>query len=255
MPQNRLMIALIGSVIVGLFAIIFSAIWLKGTQSKNAIGVIAAAKPIAIGQEISADDLKVIQVPRESVPIGAFQAREPLLGRMTKVNIGADQVIVDPMLNLLGGTGSLAYAITKGKRAITLNVNEISDVAGFVMPGNYVDVLMNTKNSKDQAGSKILLEKILVLAVAQERLLQGETKAKVVNAVTLEVTPAQAEAIDSARSVGSLSLILRNQADEELTGTAPANKETKTSRSTRSTEGGVQVIRGTAISIESGFKQ
>ena len=255
MPQNRLMIALIGSVIVGLFAIIFSAIWLKGTQSKNAIGVIAAAKPIAIGQEISADDLKVIQMPRESVPIGAFQAREPLLGRMTKVNIGEDQVIVDPMLNLLGGTGSLAYAITKGKRAITLNVNEISDVAGFVMPGNYVDVLMSTKNSKDQAGSKILLEKILVLAVAQERLLQDETKAKVVNAVTLEVTPAQAEAIDSARSVGSLSLILRNQADEELSGATPANIETKTSRSTRSTEGGVQVIRGTAVSVESGFKQ
>ena len=90
-------------------------------------------------------------------------------------------------------------------------------VAGFALPGNYVDIIVNTqkegeKTNQDQTISKIVLEKILVLAVAQE-VGRDETKPRVVNAVTLEVTPEEAEKIDLARSVGSLSLVLRNQID------------------------------------------
>jgi len=103
-------------------------------------------------------------------------------------------------------------------------------VAGFALPGNYVDIVVNTVDETAKAAngnnsiSKIVLEHILVLAVAQEQN-RDETKPKVVNAVTLEVTPEQAEKLDLARSVGSLSLVLRNQIDSSLAATGGSTKK------------------------------
>ena len=87
-------------------------------------------------------------------------------------------------------------------------------VAGFAMPGNYVDVLVTIHQDNKPPISKIVLEKILVLATAQEHVVRDEAKPRVVNAVTLEVTPEQAEKLDLARSIGTLSMALRNQVDQ-----------------------------------------
>jgi len=113
---------------------------------------------------------------------------------------------------------------------MTVRVNDVVGVAGFALPGNYVDIIVNTQeeggkggNRGDQTISKIVLEHILVLAVAQE-VGRDETKPKVVSAVTVEVTPEQAEKLDLARSVGSLSLMLRNQVDLKMAGTDGATK-------------------------------
>ena len=119
-----------------------------------------------------------------------------------------------------GAKAGLSAIVAKGKRAITVKVNEVVGVAGFALPGNYVDVMVNTQEEgakatdKDTSLSKIVLERILVLAVAQETTTDPN-KPKVVSAVTLEVTPEQAEKLDLARSVGTLSLVLRNQVDPE----------------------------------------
>jgi pilus assembly protein CpaB len=121
--------------------------------------------------------------------------------------------------------------VAEGKRAITVRVNDVVGVAGFALPGNYVDILVNTQGEGTGASgraeniSKIVLERILVLAVAQEAS-RDDTKPKVVNAVTLEVTPDQAEKLDLARSVGSLSLVLRNQVDPSPVNTDGATKAT-----------------------------
>jgi pilus assembly protein CpaB len=109
--------------------------------------------------------------------------------------------------------------IPEGKRAMTVRVNDVIGVAGFALPGNYVDIVVNTQleadgGRGDKQISKIVLEHILVLAVAQEAS-RDETKPRVVNAVTLELTPEQAEKLDLARSVGTLSLVLRNQIDKD----------------------------------------
>ena len=109
--------------------------------------------------------------------------------------------------------------IADGKRAITVKVNEIVGVAGFALPGNFVDVMVNAQDNARNPISKIVLERILVLAVAQE-VSQDQTKPKVVSAVTLEVLPEQAEALDLARSIGTLSLVLRNQIDQEAGATS-----------------------------------
>ena len=108
---------------------------------------------------------------------------------------------------------------------MTVRVNDVIGVAGFALPGNYVDVLVNAENEKSKAEgrakitSQIVLQHILVLAVAQEASRE-ESKPKVVNAVTLEVTPEQAEKLDLAKSVGSLTLVLRNQVDSAPVTTA-----------------------------------
>jgi pilus assembly protein CpaB len=113
---------------------------------------------------------------------------------------------------------------------MTVRVNDVVGVAGFALPGNFVDVLVNTQedgvrnaSARDASISKIVLERILVLAIAQEAG-RDETKPKVVNAVTLELTPQQAERLDLARSVGTLSLVLRNQADPDPVRTGGATK-------------------------------
>ena len=120
----------------------------------------------------------------------------------------------------MGTKGGLSAVIPEGKRAMTVRVNDVIGVAGFALPGNYVDIVVNTqlegeaRNGQDKQISKIVLEHILVLAVAQEAN-RDETKPRVVNAVTLELTPDQAEKLDLARSVGTLSLVLRNQIDRK----------------------------------------
>jgi pilus assembly protein CpaB len=101
-------------------------------------------------------------------------------------------------------------------------------VAGFALPGNYVDVMVNAQQDKDRGEegkqiSKTVLERVLVLAVAQEAG-RDDTKPKVVSAVTLELSPDDAEKLDLARSVGSLSLVLRNQVDQKAVATAGATK-------------------------------
>jgi pilus assembly protein CpaB len=135
--------------------------------------------------------------------------------------------VLESRLAPVGTKGGLSAVIDKGDRAITVRVNDVVGVAGFALPGNYVDVIVNTQEpgSGQQSISKIVLEKILVLAVAQQ-VSRDDTQPKVVNAVTLQVSPDQAEKLDLARSVGTLSLVLRNQVDEDKLKTAGATKLT-----------------------------
>jgi Flp pilus assembly protein CpaB len=126
---------------------------------------------------------------------------------------------------------SLSHKLAPGLRAMSVRVNEVAGVAGFALPGSYVDILVNTQEvhastmGNEQSISKIILEKVLVLAVAQETS-HDDKKPKVVNAVTLQVTPEQSELLDLARNVGTLSLVLRNQADLALAPSSGVSRKT-----------------------------
>ena len=122
-----------------------------------------------------------------------------------------------------GETGGLSALLQEGRRAVTVKVNEIVGVAGFALPGNFVDVMVHTTDPQNQPISRIVLERIRVMAVAQDAGAQ-DNKPRVVNAVTLEVTPEQAERMDLARSVGTLSLVLRSQGDTAPVATQGARK-------------------------------
>ena len=227
------------SVIIGVAAVILASRWVTQQADVSTSQVVVAKTDIDLGARLNPEMLAVQNWPAGSVPQGAILAKDKdtLIkdpktneGRVARVAILKGEPISEAKLAPAGAQPGLSFAIKEGKRAITVRVNDVVGVAGFALPGNYVDILVNTVDETAKAVgenktiSKIVLEHILLLAVAQETS-QGEGKPKVVNAVTLEVTPDQAEKIDLARSVGSLSLVLRNQIDSTPVATVGVYKK------------------------------
>jgi len=226
--RSRGLLMLFIAVIAGLAAVALAARWMQnqgGAKSRIAV----ATTDIAIGGRISPEMVRLADWPEGSVPAGAFVDGEKLDGRVVLQSVQRGEPLTEPRLAPVGTKGGLSAVVPAGKRAMTVRVNDVVGVAGFALPGTFVDVMVNTQVDHAQRGdgsiSKIVLERILVLAVAQESD-RDATKPVVVNAVTLEVTPRDAEILDLARSVGTLSLVLRNQTD--AVAQAAGNGATKT---------------------------
>ena len=201
------------SLLLGLAAVVVAGKWVIDRTSIDASGVIIASRDIDVGTRLTPDMLQLTDWPRASMPPGSFQDAKLLASRVVKINLVRGEPLMESKLAPEGATGGLSGVITEGKRAITVKVNEVIGLAGLALPGNNVDILVNAKDESDKPISKIVLERILVLAVGQD-LGRDETKPKAVTAVTLEVTPEEAEKLDLARSIGTLSLVLRNQIDK-----------------------------------------
>lgn len=222
MKNRRALLMMALAVAFGLAAVLLASRWLLRQTPGAANKIVVAAGDVSLGQRLTPEMLKQIDWPADALPRGALTDSGKLVGRVLKTSVLRDEPLSEAKLAPAGTLGGLSALIAEGKRAITVRVNDVVGVAGFALPGNFVDILVNTQ-ANDSAISKIVLERILVLAVAQE-VGRDETKPRVVNAVTLEVTPAQAENLDLARSVGTLSLVLRNQVDPRPGTTDGATK-------------------------------
>lgn len=233
MKNARAMLMLLVALAAGVAAVVAASRWLMQQSSNSVAQVVVAASDINLGQPIGPENLRLVSWPSASVPPGAFTNAALLQGRVARTSVLRGEPVLEAKLAPQGTKGGLSAVIGEGKRAITVRVNDVVGVAGFALPGNLVDVIVNTAadarrnggGSGDASISKIVLEKILVLAVAQQ-VSRDDTQPKVVNAVTLEVTPEQAEKLDVARSVGTLSLVLRNQVDLAAVDTDGATKTT-----------------------------
>jgi pilus assembly protein CpaB len=224
--RGLMMIAV--ALFAGFAAVVLASRWLSSQTGLSTRKVAVSAADLNVGQRVGAEQIRLIEWPAGSVPSGSFTDPAQLDGRVVKVPVLRDEPLLESKLAPVGTKGGLSAVIAEGKRAITVRVNDVIGVAGFALPGNFVDVLVSTRDERkgdERNVSKIVLERILVLAVAQEAS-RDDTKPKVVNAVTLEVTPTEAEKLDLARSVGQLSLALRNQIDDDATQTVGATKET-----------------------------
>jgi pilus assembly protein CpaB len=226
--RSRGILMLFIAALAGLVAVGLAARWMQN-QGGDKGRIAVANTDIELGGRISPEMVRLVDWPQGSVPVGAFSDAGKLEGRVVMVAMQRGEPLTEGRLAPVGTKGGLSAVVPAGKRAMTVRVNDVVGVAGFALPGTYVDVMVNTqeegsrRNDKDHAISKIVLERILVLAVAQEAD-RDATKPKVVNAVTLEVTPTQAEMLDLARSVGSLSLVLRNQTEDKPAETAGITK-------------------------------
>jgi pilus assembly protein CpaB len=224
------------AVVAGIIAMVMADRWLsERARDVGGAKVVVAARDIELGTQLTPQMLELVDWPKQSVPPGAANSIESLLekpgqiaARVVRISVQKGEPVLENKLAPVGAKAGLAAIVTDGKRAMTVSVNEIVGVAGFALPGNYVDILLNTQDerSKDQDKriSKIVLEHVLVLAVAQTAK-RDETTPRVVSAVTLEVTPEEAEKIDLARSVGSLTLVLRNQVDVKPVATEGVRKQ------------------------------
>lgn len=217
------------AVLIGLAAAVYAAnMASKQTVASNK--VVVAAVDIDLGGRITPQMLTTMDWPAGSVPAGAFSDIKALEERVVKVGVMKGEAVTERKLAPPGSKGGLSAVIAEGKRAMTVRVNDVVGVAGFALPGNYVDVMVNAQQDKGAGGrdenrqiSKTVLEHVLVLAVAQEAN-RDDTKPRVVSAVTLELSPEDSEKLDLARSVGTLSLVLRNQIDKETVATQGITK-------------------------------
>ena len=245
MKHTRALIVLALALLAGLVSVTLAARWMSGQKAPGA-HIAVAAREIDLGTALDATAITTLAWPAGSLPEGAFADPAALQGRVVRTSLARGEPILASKLAPVGARGGLAAAIGEGRRAITVRVNEVIGVAGFALPGNLVDVMVHTTVDDEKRGngaplSKIVLEGILVLAVAQEAS-RDETRPKVVNAVTLEVTPQQAELLDVARSVGNLSLVLRNPVDRRAASTVGMGKTDLFS----SADGTVPALRQTA---------
>jgi pilus assembly protein CpaB len=171
----------------------------------------------------------MVQFPSESTPDGAFESVDKLTGRVAVVNIAPREPITEARLAPEGTAGGLSAVIPEGYRAMTVKVDDVVGISGFIMPGTLVDVVV-VIDPAEKAGmqdpiSKIVLQNIKVLANGQNiDKPESEREANSVKAVTLLVTPEQAEKLALASSEGKLQLVMRNSIDQGNEQTSGINK-------------------------------
>ncbi|TNJ36404.1 Flp pilus assembly protein CpaB [Chlorobaculum thiosulfatiphilum] len=200
---------------LGAMAAFMAARWMGVTKTEaqpSGSMVVIVEQPVEAGKAITVNQIKAIDWPASTVPRDAFARTADVVGRIAREPMVAGEPVLPGKLAPKNATGGLSSIISEGKRAITVKVDEVIAVAGFALPGSYVDVLVSGKDADNHPFSRTVLSRVKVLAVAQETSAEQE-KPKVVNAVTLELTPPEAEKLNLARYIGELSLDLRNELD------------------------------------------
>lgn len=226
--RNTKALVLIGlALFLSMTAALYAARWLGQRAKPASTQVVTAAIDIDMGARITPQMLTTLEWPTASAPPGAFTSPAQLTNRVARVAIPRGDALLDRKLAPEGSQAGLSAVISEGKRAMAVRVNDVVGVAGFALPGTYVDVMVNLRQDaggRENHISMTVLEQVLVLAVAQEAS-RDDLKPKVVSAVTLELSPQDAEKLDLARSIGTLSLVLRNQADKERVATTGITRE------------------------------
>jgi pilus assembly protein CpaB len=189
--------------------------------------VVVAARPLRFGSELSVVNLREIEWPKGDLPPGAFTKVSDLIKegerRLALAPIEPNELVLAAKITGPGQRATLSSLIGPGMKAITIRVNDVNGVAGFVLPGDRIDVMLTRKAGSDgqqtQLGTEVLLQNVRVLGIDQLADERAD-KARVVRAVTVEVSIEDAQRIVLASSVGSLSLALRaaGAGDREATG-------------------------------------
>ncbi|HEV2915007.1 MAG TPA: Flp pilus assembly protein CpaB [Pyrinomonadaceae bacterium] len=232
MRNKRFLIVMGGALLFGTLAAVSVSRYLSSAQAytKNLNNVVVAKVAIPLGTKIIAEQLSVVQFPRESMPDGVFDSVEKLVGRVAVTNIAVREPITDSKLAAEGTAGGLSAVIPEGYRAITVKVDDVVGISGFIQPGAMVDVVVvidPAENSSQDPVSKIVLQNIRVLANGQNiDQPKDEREANSVKAVTLQVTPEQAEKLVLAANEGKLQLVMRNAIDQGDAQTTGVNKRT-----------------------------
>lgn len=264
-------LTLIGvSLAMGLGAAWMADSWLSArlnaSPDDHLRNVVVATVEIPFGQMVEAQQVTTVRMPLDTIPDDAFDASEKTVGKIATFDILRGDIMRGARLSEHLGGSTLASLIAPDKRAISVRVDDVVGVGGFLLPGNRVDVLAtkttNVGSNSNSATSRTILENLRVLAVDQTAGTD-KTQPVVVRAVTLEMSVAEAEALVTAQTEGKLQLALRNPLNLEkkaaaiapATPVAPAMAVATAEAPKRvvqrsSGEGaGITVIRGTEAKV------
>jgi pilus assembly protein CpaB len=237
------------AVVFGLLAVFIAQVWLNNQASMQAKNyeankkpmttrtIVVAKEPLRFGTELSAAMLQEVPWPAESLPSGAFTEIKDMLSggrRVVLSAIEANEPVLALKITGAGQRATLSALVKPGMKAVTIRVNDVEGVGGFVLPGDHVDVVLTRQIDKGSATTEIVLQNTKVLAVdqsADERTF----KASVAKSVTLEVDTVEAQKVWLASSVGSLSLLLRK---------AGETAQAKTRKITLNDLGGIEPAPG-----------
>ncbi|MCM0612001.1 Flp pilus assembly protein CpaB [Marinobacter sediminum] len=264
--QIRALIVLAVSLILGGVTVYLANTYLQqevGVRSEGevvkTVPVVVAASNLKITTRLDRLMLQVVQWPEESVPENAYQSIDVVMGDKPPVVLRETrrgEPLLPYKLSPHGARGGLPARIPEDMRAITMPVNEIRGVAGFVSPGDYVDVLHTTNLGRrdERPVTRMLIQNARVLGVDQESS-ESETDPNVANAVTLLVTPFDGQRVNLAIATGEVGLMLRNEFDASLIEEQVASyehlltieKNRKTKIYKRERRPSVEVIRGLDI--------
>lgn len=225
-------IVMIGfAVLFGLLAVFIAQAWLNSQAEMRARSlesqkkpiatqtVVVASKPLRFGAELGAMSLREVAWPEEAVPAGAFNKVADLIAsrRVVLTAIEANEPVLASKITGSGQRATLSAVLADGMKAVTIRVNDVEGVAGFVLPGERVDVMLTRQQDKS-AAADVVLQNVRVLAVDQLADERTE-KPSVAKAVTLEVEQTSAQKLALAATVGTLSLALRKAGEATAANT------------------------------------
>ena len=219
------------AVLFGLIAVFLAQMWLNNAADERLKSIeaqrkappptrtiVVAARPLRFGEELNASALREISWPENALPAGAFAKSADLTAakRVVLLPIDANEAILASKITGPGQRATLSAMIGDGMKAVTIRVNDVEDVGGFIMPGDHVDVLLTRQGEKNNAVNDVVLQNVRVLGIDQLADQRAE-KPAVVKAVTIEVDPTEGQKIALAATVGTLSLLLRKAGDVAAT--------------------------------------
>lgn len=221
---NSLIIMISVASLCGLFAA--CGIWQYLAQQQQRVkelsvtrAVVVASKNIPAGTKLTEEFLTVKQLPAQTVPKDYPESIEGLKKRIVKTTILPEEIITESRLVGQGAAGGLPIIIPPGHRAITIKVDEVFGVGGFINPGDHVDIVAIIKRSEDQNFSRTILQDVLILAAGDKILdpnVVADPAPKVVSQVTVALSPQDAEKLALAHEMGSLHLVLRPHGEKVL---------------------------------------
>ncbi|XAW89985.1 Flp pilus assembly protein CpaB [Vibrio sp. CDRSL-10 TSBA] len=216
MSRNQVVLLLLVSILLGLGAVFFAKQWMDNqvrptteVEVVERVPVIVAATEIPVTTVIEAQHLTTRLIEKSWTNDNQFSDTADVIGKIASEALYPDEIVLNQRLSIPGEGATLAAVLPEDKRAVTIRVNDVIGVAGFLLPGNKVDVLSTVKYGQNSANTDTVLKDIKVLAVDQTART-SDNKPVIVRAVTLEVSPKEAEKLLSAKSKGDIQLALRN---------------------------------------------
>lgn len=272
MRSRRLIIVLVLALVSGLLAGWLALRLLSNagdsripTASAPTEEIVVAARDLPLGRVLTAEDVKLMGWPGSNVPENAATTVEEVLGRGVITPVTMNEPLLSGKMAVKEAGGGLPIVITEGMRAVSVRVNEVIQVAGFVMPGTHVDVFVTIEPPEGRSGgpiTKLVLENVTVLTANQ--IVQTGPNGEPVTAtvVTMLVTPEDAEKLIYAATKGQIQLGLRNTLDLDtvttegvqvrdlIPGAAPRAAPRRTVPTTRRTNTGIEIYRGNDLEVE-----
>ena len=218
----------------------------KADAAPNTQFVVTAAMSIPFATKVEGRHLKLLEVPEGVLPEGAFTDTEDVEGKVSTTSISRGEILVAERFASHTRGSTLAALVAENMRAVTVRVDDVIGVGGFLLPGNTVDVLAARRGRDQRAITETILTNIKVLAVDQTAATEENTPV-IVRAVTLEMTPKQAEKLVKARTEGSIQLTLRNPEEEDPVAEPVKRVVKKRAPARPSTDSSVEIIRGTEV--------